>query len=180
MELIQRLRRDHQRIASVLNVLEYQIGQLHEDGDGPDFDLLMYLMDYITEYPDAVHHPLEDQVLDRLANKGLTPPESKLAAIVMNQHTQILASTKAVDSDIRAVVNGAVVPAEQLDRHVSDYLELQRSHMRFEEEHVFPLAEQRLAPEDWRQLEQTIADRSDPMFEKRDARYQVLYQHVVE
>ena len=178
--LLQRLHTDHRHLGRVLTVLENQLRKLDDDGEGPDFDLLANIVDYICEYPDAIHHPLEDQLFDHLVNKGLTPPERKLVSVNIGQHVEIIAATKKLAQDIATVLNGAVISAIRLKEHVDDYIDTQRSHMRVEEQQLFPLAEHMFSDEDWAELEHLCEATRDPLFEQTIARYEDLYRYIVE
>ena len=178
--LLRRLHTDHKHIGRVLTVLENQIRKLDDDGEGPDFDLLANLIDYISEYPDAIHHPLEDQLFDHLVNKGLTPSERKLVFANLGKHVEIIAATKKLAQDVATVLNGAVISAIRLKEHVDEYIHTQRSHMWVEEQQLFPLAEHMFSDEDWVQLEQLCEAAQDPLFDKTLARYEDLYRYIVE
>ena len=178
--LLRRLHTDHKHIGRVLTVLENQIRKLDDDGEGPDFDLLANLIDYIGEYPDAIHHPLEDQLFDHLVNKGLTPSERKLVFTNLGKHVEIIAATKKLAQDIATVLNGAVISAIRLKEHVDEYIDTQRSHMWVEEQQLFPLAEHMFSDEDWAELEHLREATRDPLFDKTLARFKDLYRYIVE
>ena len=61
LEILAELRQDHKNMALLLNLLERESNRIYE-GDDPDFDVLHDVMQYMTVYPDAVHHPKEDRL----------------------------------------------------------------------------------------------------------------------
>ena len=64
-ELLRELREDHRNMAVILDLLEGVVQQASA-GKDPDFELVGEIMRYMTVYPDAVHHPKEDVIYDRL------------------------------------------------------------------------------------------------------------------
>ncbi len=54
--IIQQLQKDHLNVARLLDLLETQIGALH-DGETPDYLLMLDVMCYMRHYPDLFHHP---------------------------------------------------------------------------------------------------------------------------
>ena len=177
--LLARLHDDHRRLARLMAVLEHQAQLLEEDGDGPDYDLLTNLLEYIGDYPDAVHHPMEDQLFERLVNKGLTPSEMKLVSVNLRQHAEIIEATRTLAADVATVMSGAVISGRSLQQHARDYVELQRSHMINEEERLFPLAERMLGDDDWEQVAASIDNQHDPLFERTEDRFRYLYRYIV-
>ncbi|MDZ7768416.1 MAG: hemerythrin domain-containing protein [Woeseiaceae bacterium] len=59
--LLDELHQDHRNMAFLLELLERESNRLLDDGN-PDFELMHDIMQYMTGYPDAVHHPKEDRL----------------------------------------------------------------------------------------------------------------------
>ncbi len=57
--VIDRLGRDHRNMRVVLELLEESLGA-HAWGEPADLELLGLIADYMLDYPDRVHHPLEE------------------------------------------------------------------------------------------------------------------------
>ena len=66
--LMDELRLDHRNMAIVLNIMEGLVEEM-EAGKDPDLELLEEIMRYMTIYPDAVHHPKEDVMYEKLRVK---------------------------------------------------------------------------------------------------------------
>ena len=60
-QVIRELREDHDNLRLLLDLLESESDTITVD-DEPDFELLHDIMQYMTVYSDAVHHPKEDLV----------------------------------------------------------------------------------------------------------------------
>ena len=147
--LLERLSRDHARIAGVIQ----QLSELAEDPAGqPDWDRLDELIGFLDYYADSVHHPLEDRLFDHLVNKGLTPTERHLVFRNLGQHEELLSMTGRLAAQVAEGRDGRVVDVAAFLEDVSAYVALQRRHMRFEENQLFPLLDQAFDYSDWNAL----------------------------
>lgn len=176
---IARLLEDHRRLEAVMGVFDRHVhdGTLHQH---QVLDLLSCLTDYIAEYPEQVHHPREDQITDRLVDKGLTPGERVLIELTVSQHAELSALTQRIAEDVDRILAGRAEADISFHADVGQYLELQRQHMRREEQQLFPLAARMLTSEDWREIEAEIARSTGPQEEARDERYRSLFDLVGE
>jgi hemerythrin-like domain-containing protein len=177
-QVMARLNDDHFHIATVLNALD-KIFKNFPDED-IDWTIVSDILGYLQEYPDTVHHPLEDQMFDRVLDKGLTPAERELVHFNLAQHAEIISATVQLDQDVAQILNDIVVPIEQVLEHFDRYLELQRLHMRNENTHLFPLAERLLAESDWRDVEAEYASHVDPLFTLKQGKFASLFEYITE
>ena len=161
-DLLERLGRDHGRIAQVVREFARETDSLVTTA-GPDWLRLAELIDFLRYYADKVHHPLEDRVFDRLLHKGLTPTERHLIFRNIGQHQEILLLTEKIAQAIEAAKQGGAFVEESFEETVAQYLSLQRKHMRFEETHLFPLLQSRLDESDWNELQLVLDQTQDEM-----------------
>jgi len=178
--ILQRLLDDHGRLYQVFAVLEHQMELLSADGDGPDFRLLKDAAEYIIEYPDSIHHPLEDRLFEIVVAKGVDADMERLIGINRDQHREIGAETKKLHTDLELVLAGAVVPAARLLDDVTAYLQLQREHLLIEERDLFPLAQDVLEAHDWRNLTESCVLCQDPVFEDTKERFAALHRYILD
>jgi hemerythrin-like domain-containing protein len=150
--LLERLGRDHARIAGVIRELARRVDDVTDVAMDPDWDRLDELIGFLDYYADRVHHPLEDRVFDHLVNKGLTPAERRLVFKNLNQHEEIKAMTEGLSRQVVDAQKGHVVDVQSLIEDVSRYVALQQRHMRFEDEQLFPLLDQAFDNSDWNAL----------------------------
>lgn len=151
--LLERLSRDHTRIAAVVE----QLAMLADELDAaPDWAGIAELIDFLDYYADKVHHPLEDKVFDHLVNKGLTPTERHLVFKNLDQHEVITSMTEALGRAAEQAVAGEVVDVAEFQESLAVYMSLQLRHIRFEEHQLFPLLDQGLANSDWNTLTEVI------------------------
>jgi hemerythrin-like domain-containing protein len=157
--LIERLGKDHARIAAVVR----ELAELTETlGEVLDWQRLSELVEFLDYYADRVHHPLEDRLFDRLVNKGLTPTERHLVVRNLAQHQEIRTLTEALARQIDLARKGGAVDLDDFRELAANYLGLQRRHMRFEESHLFPLLEAEFDNEDWNALMGILKDSPEP------------------
>ena len=176
--VLSRLDEDHFHLTRVMQVLEDELAKRDDDDADIDWNLLADVLAYVGEYPDAVHHPLEDRMFDRVLDKGLTPAERELVHFNLSQHAEIVGATTQLADDVNNILSDVVVPIDVLMDHCRRYLDMQRSHMRNEQVHLFPLAERRLGEEDWAEIATELAAHADPMFVLRQGRFDSLYERV--
>ncbi len=160
--LLERLSRDHARLAGV-------VARLSDLADGlersPDWESISEYLDFLDYYADKVHHPLEDRVFDHLVNKGLTPTERHLVFKNLDQHEEITGMTEALARTAAMAVEGEFVDVAEFAESLQAYIALQLRHMRFEEQQLFPLLEQGLENSDWNDLTRVvdIPEQDEPM-----------------
>jgi hemerythrin-like domain-containing protein len=155
--------------------------ELARKGEGLDraqLDVLMAGIDYIAEYPDCVHHPLEDRVFERLLATQLSAEERTRVETNAAKHQELTAATMQLQSDLRAMLDGQTDALVNLDHDVLEFIDGQRRHITFEEQYVFPLAERQLTRSDWQEIEAQEAEERDPLFDQRLTRYDGLYRYI--
>lgn len=178
--VLERLEQDHQHLSRVMDVFDAQLAKLGRDDEDVDWNLMGEIIAYVQEYPDAVHHPLEDQLFDKVLDKGLTPAERELVHFNLSQHAQIISSTQRLADEIGDILNDIVVPMAAVREHGRRYLEMQRNHMHNEHRHLFPLAKRLLSDDDWTDVAQVLIEQQDPLFKLQLGRYEALYRHVAD
>lgn len=171
------LTRDHQRFAKLLDLMSAQIAQL-QVAENPDYDLLRDIFDYMTNYPDRVHHPHEDVIFARVVERA--PFSYPLVEKLTQQHKSIAKSGARFLVRLQSALDGAILTREAVEQPALEYLKLYREHMRLEEEEVFPLCREHLRPEDWQTVAAAFAAEPDPgLPSPSDGRYRALHRQMV-
>jgi hemerythrin-like domain-containing protein len=160
--LMQELRLDHRNMALVLNLLD-DIVTTMEAGEVPDFELFEEIMRYMTVYPDAVHHPKEDIVYEKLRRKR--PDLADDLAHVPDDHREIADLGSLLRSDVEAINAGAAVRREKMIEDTRAYVTCLRGHMLWEEEDLFRRIDLMLDAEPYRVDISSIEHIRDPVFE---------------
>ncbi|MGI2257761.1 hemerythrin domain-containing protein [Shewanella sp. GXUN23E] len=168
-DMLRRLQLDHKNISVLLNILAAQSGQL-ATGGAVNYRVMMDVLDYMQSYAEHSHHPVEDIVYRRLAAQASL---NDLSERLFEEHKQLTRITEAFHTTLNLVLNDNPVPIDRLKEELENYISMQRSHMRYEEEIIFPLLKQYLVEADWECLadecQQQLTD--DPLFSdniKRD------------
>jgi hemerythrin-like domain-containing protein len=170
---LQLLLEDHKTLCEVIDALETRLPQVSKR-DPETLDLLANLIDYIAEYPDRVHHPREDRIIERLIDKGLTPSERTVVELTVSQHAELGAATARMEVDMDALLSKQRDAGVQLDHDARVYLAMQKEHMRREEQQLFPMAVRLFTPADWSEIAAGEPEVPDPLRESRLSRYASL------
>ena len=155
------LRRDHKNMSLLLNLLERESNRLF-DGDETDFDLLHDIMDYMTVYPDAVHHPKEDRMYAEL--KAARPDLSAGFDRITMDHRKIEELGLKLRDDIASLISDSMVPRKSVVADALRYVNSLRGHMQWEELDLFRRVEEMVA-EGHEFIEAlTYSQKADPVF----------------
>ena len=162
--VVEALREEHRNIARLLDALEHQTKML-AGATGPDYEILQGIANYFCNYPDRCHHPKEDAVLKRL--RARHPEEAAAIGDLAREHRDAAARAHRFRDNVHALFRDAVMPRDTIVGAARSFIEAERRHMRMEEEHFFPVAEKKLAPEDWQSIEEQLRKERDPLFGER-------------
>ena len=84
---VQTIRLEHFNISSVLFCLRYLLEQVEKGLWTPDFELFAAILDYMERFPDALHHPKEEDYLF-VALKRRKPDIAGVLAKVHDEHVE--------------------------------------------------------------------------------------------
>jgi hemerythrin-like domain-containing protein len=160
-DLLRDLREDHRNMSAMLDLLGKQINHIR-DGERPDYELIHDIMRYMTIYSDAVHHPKEDLLYDRM--KDEQPDLAKGLERVGPEHREIGALGETLRNDVEAVACGAAVTRDRLVEDTEEYVTTLRRHMAWEEEDLFRRARELVEGEKDMFIDISNFDRLDPVF----------------
>ncbi|MDH3643680.1 MAG: hemerythrin domain-containing protein [Gammaproteobacteria bacterium] len=176
--ILTRLNEDHRHLAQILEVFEDQYRAFETD-EGPDYQLLRDILDYVQSFPDAIHHPTEDALFDYLLrNAALSSDEQQVVIDNRHQHGELIEMTRSLLGLIDHVFNNGIVDGAELKLTMSRYLSEQHRHMSFENDCLFPLAEARLSNRDWATLDYQLSQARDPLFDAYDEQYEILRRYI--
>ena len=174
--ILQHLHRDHLRLSQLLDLMERQLDMFHE-GEEPEFDLLIDMLDYLENYADCVHHRAEDLIFD--AFDADHPEHHAVVQDLEAQHARLSEMTRSFRHALEGIVQGAVQRRDEVERLGREYVELQRRHMETEEQDLFPALEQSVSDELLDSLESQLPSGDDPLFDDRvKDHYRMLYRYL--
>lgn len=149
--MLARLQVEHDHILKTLNLLEMQFIDLCRGGT-PDFSLMRSILEYIQEYPEQIHHPLEDKVYSVLLERV---DEVGLIQDLMAEHVELEKETRQIKESLKLLESG-VISKDDIRKQLSTFLVRQRQHMYIEEEKVHPLIESVITEQDWEHVQKTL------------------------
>ena len=160
-EVLAALRSDHRNMAVLLRLMEHEIQRV-EDGEEPDFELLHDIMQYMTVYADAIHHPREDLVYAEMRARGAGFADGLDG--VEPDHEEIAALSIKLRNDFDAVISGTAVQREQVIEDAGEYTRRLRDHMQWEEGDLFKRADRMCAEDGSASVDVSHLSASDPVF----------------
>ncbi len=175
--IMRTLHNEHKYIAVLQNSLEKQIKQL-APGSKPDYRILSDMLDYIANYPDEFHHPLEDIIYERLVKRH----HASISAVeeLLAQHKDMARETQFLLKKVNAICAGKQTPMRnQLRQDLQSYVEFYRAHIDLEEGEVFPAAKKYLQESDWQAINKSLHVVEDPVFsETNTSKYKSLASYI--
>lgn len=172
--MLNRLLVEHDQILRKLSLLELQYLSMCR-GRTPDYSLMRSIIVYIQEYPEQIHHPLEDMIFSILLERV---DDVEFVQELITEHTQLEVVTRQLRQSLESLSNGNV-SQDELKRQLSEFLVGQRRHIYLEEAEVYPLVQSVLTKEDWKQLQYAVPILDEPMFGRRTREdYERLFREI--
>ena len=172
--MLNRLLLEHDHILRKLNLLELQYLDMCR-GKIPDYSLMRSIIVYIQEYPEKIHHPLEDMIFSILIERA---DDVDFVQELITEHTQLEVVTRRLRESLELLSNG-IVSMEELEQQLSEFLVGQRRHIYLEEAEVYPLVQSVLTKDDWKKLHSAVPVLDEPLFGRRTREdYERLYREI--
>jgi branched-chain amino acid transport system ATP-binding protein len=177
MKAIDIIHNEHRALAAALQAMRAVVDGIRDQGHAPDFELLAALIEYITQVPEKVHHPKEDDYLFvRLRQRApqLVPLIDRLQA----QHREgavLIGELQA--ALIHYLAHGAAGFAV-FDEKLRHYLDFNWDHLRTEENELLPQARQLLTADDWAQIDAAFEANRGP-WSGPTGEFQALLSRIV-
>lgn len=170
------LHNDHVNACILLDILDKELANL-ESGGEPDYLLMRDIIKYMVNYPDTVHHPLEEILFARLEKVDVGSLDS--INRLYEEHNDLTFLGDELDDELEKIVAGSIVKKDRLLQLCHKYRELLYSHMKTEEEKVFPRIERIFSITDWSEIKSSLETIEDPLFgEAVLDYYQRLYDRI--
>lgn len=159
-QVLEALRNDHRNYYRLLALLKSDIDILQHSED-PDFIRLYDIMNYMTNYPDVTHHPIEEIIFAALAPKA--PDFADQIRLQNSEHGEIAKLGMSLKEKLQLVTSGSIIPRDSIINAANDYFQLLTNHINVEENQLFPIVENMFSAEDWSSLDLQIHDVEDPL-----------------
>lgn len=156
------IQEEHDLLNAVIRGMQHVVEDIAKGGKAPDTKVFRAMLLYISEYPDRLHHPKEDNCLFAHLRRRTHDLDATLAELEA-QHRQgdrmVLQLEHALT---RYEFHGA--PAfEHFRQLVQHYADFYSAHMRLEEDEVLPAALQFLTAEDWADVNAAFVANDNPL-----------------
>lgn len=171
------IKSEHRALAAVLSGLNEFTEGIASGRFQPDFDLLEAMISYVTELPDKVHHPKEDDYLF-VALRKRAPEIGPVLDLLQLEHRHGPEQTQSLLASLRRYRVAGAAEFENFRVAQKEYVEEQWRHMSTEETKVLPLAAQILKPDDWAEIDAQFA-RNDNPWEGPAGAYKALFTQIV-
>jgi hemerythrin-like domain-containing protein len=167
---------EHRYLSLLLDTLEEQLQSTDLTATG-DFFLIQDIVHYLYEYTDAVHHPTEDLMFEKLLKRD--PTRESDVTHLRRDHVSLHKDTARIQKLLNAAAKHRTPKAAEAVRvSARKYIDRLRRHIQFEETDLFPGAVRCLASRDWHAIEVSLEARQDPLFGPTVERdYRVLYEY---
>ncbi|WP_022943199.1 hemerythrin domain-containing protein [Psychromonas hadalis] len=161
--MLEIIHRDHRNINQLLRILRKKI-KLLENDEKIDYRLVKVIINYLKNYSDKYHHPMEDLIYAYYLKYRVVPDE--VAIRLSQEHKLIKEVTIELDELVDMILLDAIVPKEQCLEKLAVFVELQAAHLMYEESQVLPAIKASLSADDWVNLEQQWqhSHYDDPLF----------------
>lgn len=180
--LINRISTDHEHLLRLLECLDFEVSGYREDSQHtPKLSIILDALDYLHNYPDSFHHPLESRLLSRLRPRLSDAEARSIFEQIEVEHEEIGILTTRLINTFKNIEQDQVVPVNQLLSDCQRYSELQRQHIRKENRVMLPAMKEYLEESDYELVEEALKENPDPLFGSHVwESYEALYQHILQ
>jgi len=174
---VARWREDHRNFTRLLDFLGTQVDLIRK-AESPNYDLMVDVVHYLTQYSDLFHHPKEDLIFAKLKQRdGHT---GTVVDDLAREHAALRKTGEKLLENLEGIVNGDVVlTREAVEADGRAYIDKLRRHMQREETELFVAAATVLSDRDWAAINAALPDPEDPLFGKTVKRhYSALHRQL--
>jgi hemerythrin-like domain-containing protein len=151
---------EHVRFNQLLALMQREMDRFH-DGEDPDYQLMLDVLDYLRDHGDRVHHPREDEAFKRLL---VHRPDRQLPINrLLQEHRVIAQAGETLRQLLQQAACDAMIRRADIEVAAATYLVYYGNHIAKEEEDVLPLAARHLGADDWHAVK-LAAEVGDPLF----------------
>jgi hemerythrin-like domain-containing protein len=167
---------EHVYFGRLLELLRRQLDLFHR-AERPNYELMLYIVQYLRDYSDQYHHPREDEAFARLAKRC---PDLELPLARLHQEHRVIAHAgETLVRQLNAILEGTIVPRAEVEVAAATYLVYYGNHIAKEEDDVLPRAAQVLTADDWKAVKDAAPSASDPLFgDPPEERYRELRRQI--
>lgn len=177
MRAIDIIHNEHRALAAVLQALRFLLDEAGAGRLNPDPALLGHIIEYITQVPDKLHHPKEDDVLFRILRERL-PEAGGLIDKLQADHVEGARHTGQLEAALARYLSDGGPAFAAFETLARSYVEAMTRHIRLEEAELLPLARKGLSASDWAEIDAAFEANRDP-WSGPTGEYRSLYSRIV-
>ena len=179
--LIERLIVDHEHTLRLLACLEHELKGYREDAEyAPKLAIIIDALDYLHNYPDSFHHPLETRLMSRLRPRITESGLRKYIDEIEQEHDDIAGLTINLIKQFKVISSDQVVPLTPLLEAAHRYISVQRQHIQTENRVLIPAIQVYLTEDDYQYVASDLNAHPDPLFGAHAWEvYESLYDFIV-
>ena len=175
-KILDKLHRDHINFTKLLKFFELQLDNIR-CGIRADYALLQNALDYLSEYQDTIHHPIENDIYAAYLKRH-GDSKDVIDGLTL-EHTSLKFLTSKLGEIIQYIVQGDLDDIRGMERQLYEFVERQKNHIDFEEDTIFKIMDQALKIDDWKRLEIQFLPMDDPLFgQPTQQRYRELLAFI--
>ena len=137
---IDQLKEEHQGVLRMLDILESVCGRL-EEGTEADLSNLDRILEFLKVFVDTCHHAKEEECLFPALEEAGIPREAGPIRVMLMEHAEGRERIREMTEALAALHGGDRSAARAFAENARAYGELLRSHIRKEDDVLFPMAE---------------------------------------
>lgn len=151
MKLTDSLRKEHELIKQMLDVIEIIIKKL-EKGSVVDFNDLEQIINFITIFTDKCHHGKEEDILFVAIEEAGIPKEGGPVGVMLQEHDTGRFYVRNMRESIEQLKRGNQAYIQKFVENARNYAGLLRNHIYKENNVLYPLAEMHISEEKQQQI----------------------------
>ena len=164
-KLIDRIIKDHEHLTRLLVCLDKEVAGYKEGATKrPRLSIIIDALDYLHNYPDSFHHPLESRLIARLRPRITDNNMRKRLDEIEAQHQEINSLTNLLIEKFESIQNDQIIPIDILLSDYQRYADLQKQHLKIENTWMIPMMKELLTEEDMAAVKDILDDHPDPLF----------------
>lgn len=151
---------EHMYFNRLLRLLQHEV-EVFATAGVPNYPLMLDIISYLRDYADQFHHPREDEVFRRLAQR--CPEQRGTVARLQQEHRVIANAGTTLMRLLEEVESDAVISRSEVEVAAATYLVYYGNHIANEEEEILQLAGRTLTEEDWKAAKAAAPAGHDPL-----------------
>ncbi len=163
------IQKEHEHLSVAIQGMLYFVRSIRNGNDNQDLKIFRTMLYYITEFPERVHHPKEDQILFAKIKERTHQLDNELDAL-SEQHSNGEILVHRLHDALLRYEFGGMDAFHHFHTLVEQYAHFYFAHMRTEEERILPVAKLVLNDADWKVVDASFI-KNQKMMDETGERY---------